>query len=521
MIYQQIMKINKIPVIAAALLITSCGMDYEQYASFDVYYPNAFVTANETVLESAALRDTCLYVSDNEINIQGGFEYAADDVIGYGHCWVKGNYEPTINKDSSNCKIYENFINSGDRFKTLISDLDHETSYSIRSFVITRDGNIGYNPEITKVTTATPHDKWFDEGFMMADAQTLPKRSDGVSITAIIDGDTITYFGLGRNGSNCFKDFYCYSSQTQTYKQVHDMPVALWGAAGFYLDTEDKNQNRIRRIYVCTGCRKAEGYSRTDFLRTAYVYNMERNEWKDVIMSWDGGTSSEMQMDVFMGSGRVGAVGFSLHGYGFVGLGHVEHNGQVTYLDDFYTFEMDNDGNGNGIDYRGFFSQMYKPFPNQSRTGASVAVLDETAYITGGIGEKGKNFNEMLRCTFTPPIDGDINAYKFTWHNISSKYPMPDDFKGRGFGVSFAMANSIYYGAGEESDGTLHSDFIKYDLTTNTISKCAPFKNGNPNETNKEFSRAFVINAGSRAYVGCGFVGGNEKFVNTRWVYRP
>jgi len=521
MIYQQIMKITKLPAIASVLLLASCGMDYEQYASFDVYYPNAFVTQSETVLESAALKDSCLFISDNEISIQGGFEYAANDVIGYGHCWVKGNHEPTINKDSSNCKIYENFINSGDKFKTLITDLEHETSYSVRSFVITRDGNIGYNPEITKVTTAIPHDKWFDEGLLMADSKALSRRSDGVSIMAITDDDTLTYFGLGRNGSNCFSDFYCYSAKKKEYKQVQSLPVALWGAAGFYLDTQDKNKRRIQRIYICTGCRKAEGYTRSDYTLNAYVYNMEKDSWKEVTMSWETGTTTSQQMDVFLGTGRTGAVGFSLHGYGFVGLGQIESSGQVGYLEDFYTFEMDVDDNGNGLDYRGFFDQMTQVFPYGSRSGAAISVLDDFAYISGGLGPKGKTYNDILRCNFTPPDNSDKDAYKFTWRNITENNNMPEDFKGRGYGVSFAFDNKIYYGAGEDSEGKLYSNFVKYDLTNNTLSKCASFKNGDPNETNKEFSRAFVINSGDRAFVGGGYVGGEEKFVNTLWVYRP
>ncbi len=501
--------------------MASCGMDYEQYAVFDVYYPNAFVTQSETVLESAALKDSCIYVSDNEISIQGGFEYAAENVIGYGHCWMKGNYEPTINKDSSNCIIYENFINSGDIFKTLIPGLEHETSYSVRSFVITRDGNIGYNPETTKVTTATPHDKWFDEGFMMAGGTDISKRSDGVSIMAVMDDDTITYFGLGRNGSNCFDDFYSYSSKKKEFKQLQSLPVRLWGAAGFFLDTQDKNKKRIQRLYICTGCRRAEGYNRADYTQNAYVYNMETNKWNEVSMTWDGGTSTEQQLAVFLGAGRTGAIGFSLHGYGFIGLGQAENNGQVSYFDDIYTFEMDHDANGNGIDYRGFFNKMTQLFPYESRTGAAVTVLDNMAYISGGIGNKGKVYNDMLRCNFTPPEDQDQKAYTFDWQSITKDNKLPDSFKGRGYGASFAIGNAIFYGGGEEPDGTLHSDFLKYDLATKTFSKCAPFKNGDPKADNKEFSRAFVINTGSRAYVGCGYVGGDSKYTNQIWVYRP
>ncbi len=514
------MRIYKIPIIASAMLLASCSMDYEQYASYDVYYPNAFVTQKEAVLESAALKDTCLYVSDNEISIQGGFEYADDDIIGYGHCWVKGNYDPYINKDSTNCIIHEKFVNSGDVFHSLITGLEHETSYSVRSFVITRNGNVGYNPEVAKITTAVPHDKWFDAGLISIGGKAMSQRADGVSIVAIEDDDTVTYFGLGRNGSSCYNDFYCYSAKKKEYRQLSNMKLALWGAAGFYLNTEDEKKNKIRRLYVGTGCTRADQYTFEDYTQQFFCYDMATNKWEQVSYFFDG-MAMDANLNVFAGQVRTGAVAFGIYGYGFVGLGECELYGEKLYPNDFYTFVMDSDEKGNATPSRGYFKQMTERFPYDTRSGMSAVEIEDNVYLAGGIGAKGKNFCDLYRCTFSAPEGGSVEAYSFKWTRLSDKYPFPADFKGRGYGVAFSIGNTFYWGSGEDCDGNCYSDFVKYELSSNRITKCAPYKNGDPAETNKEISRAFVINAGDRAYVGGGRVTGDDKYVNTNWVYRP
>lgn len=513
------MRLKGLSVIASALMITACGMDYEQFASYDVYYPNAFVTPNEAVLESAAFSDSCLFVSDTEISMQGGFEYAADDIIGYGHCWVKGNYEPTINKDSSNCIISQRFINSGDLFHSLISGLEHETSYSVRSFVITRDGHVGYNPQVTKVTTAVPHDKWFDAGILAA-KNPIPQRADGVSIVAITDDDTITYFGLGRDGSRCYDDFYQYSAKKKEFKQLQSLKSALWGAAGFYLNTEDENKNKIKRVYVGVGCKRADQYTIDDYTQEFYCYNPDANKWDQVSFFFDGAVRDE-SINVFAGQTRTGAVGFSMYGFGFVGLGECEMYGTKIYPNDFYTFVMDADDRGNATPNRGYFKQMTQKFPYEARSGMSAAAIDDMIYLAGGVGANGKNFCDLFSCYFQAPEGGSVEAYEFKWARLSDKNPFPAGFKGRGYGVAFAIGSNFYWGSGEDCAGNRYSDFVKYELSSNRILPCASYKNGDPNLDNKEISRAFVINAGDRAFVGGGRVNGEEKFVNSNWVYRP
>lgn len=514
------MKIAKLPVIAYAMLLSSCSMDYEQYASFDVYYPNAFVTQKEAVLGSAAYRDSSLYVSDNEISMEGGFEYADNDIIGYGHCWVKGNYTPYINKDSSNCIIHETFINSGERFHSLITGLEHETSYSIRSFVITRNGSVGYNPTVFKATTSVPHDKWYDCGLLNINGKAIPQRADGVSIVAEEDGDTVTYFGLGRNGSSCYNDFYCYSSKNKAYRQLSNMKVALWGAAGFYLDTEDDKKNKIRRIYVGTGCTRADNYTFDDYTQQFFCYDMATNKWEQVSFFFDG-AAMDASINVFAGQVRTGAVAFGIYGYGFVGLGECEMYGEKMYPNDFYTFVMDTDEKGNATPTRGYFKQMTQRFPYDTRSGMSAVAINDIVYLAGGIGAKGKNFCDMYRCAFSAPEGADVSAYEFKWTRLSDTHPFPDGFKGRGYGVAFSIGENFYWGSGEDSQGNLYSDFVKYELSSNRIIKCAPYKNGDPDEDNKEISRAFVINGGDRAFVGGGRISGEEKYVNNNWVYRP
>ncbi|MCR5453829.1 MAG: hypothetical protein K6F33_02425, partial [Bacteroidales bacterium] len=149
-----------------AATLAACQIDDEMYTSYDVYYPTAFATdSTNAVLGSAAMADVVVSKLDDRLIVEGGFMYMADNVVGYGHCWEKGKVEPVINEEGTNC-VYMEGKPSDNVFQTPIVNLECETEYSIRSFVVIKDKDgkeiVGYNTETLVAVTDMPHDKWFE-----------------------------------------------------------------------------------------------------------------------------------------------------------------------------------------------------------------------------------------------------------------------------------------------------------------------------------------------------------------------
>lgn len=518
------------------MALASCQMDNELFSIYDMYYPNAFVTNSGAVLSSAASTDSLLYSSDCEVSVMGGVESASLEIVGYGHCWEEGSKIPVIKKDSSNCIIIKSYLDSGDKFRTLITDLKCETIYSIRSFVILSDGTIGYNPDTLRIRTQMPHDKWFDSGDLDINGKVMAGRADGVSITTKTDdGDIVTYFGMGRNSSNTFGDFYKYSAKDHQYTQLASISeknrpnFGLWGAVGFYVDHTDEKHINYRRIYVGAGSMRVDPKVSEDYNTDFFVYDPAKGTWGRVTYIHPN-NPDQVSPPPF--SPRTGAVAFSFGGYGFIGLGEFNNNGVVSYQNDFYRFIMYTDRSGYAYPDRGYFEQMSEHFDLGFRSGCSVVNCgDNTSYILGGIGkglaDNDRIYRDIIRCVFTPPSYGSPDSYKFDW-KVWGQFP--DEFESRGFGMAFVIDNVIYYGGGEGYTNKVsgdrqrfYSDFMKFDLATRTASLCAPYKNGLESDdgVGPEISRAFVIPDVDRAYVGGGMEPSNNVYSNSVWVYRP
>ncbi|MCQ2973927.1 MAG: hypothetical protein MJ211_03870 [Bacteroidales bacterium] len=501
-------------ITVAALLLIGCNADDQLFSDYRVFYKNAFVTNSGSILESSAFSDSIIQVTDDIAIINGSFEYASpNEIIRYGHCWTKGNTLPTINSDSSNCTMFETNVESGNSFKSSIYNLIHETDYSVRSFVITSNGTVGYNPIQTKFKTSIPHDEWFDNGTINPQS-----RADGISVTLVQGNDTVTYFGLGRNASNCYNDFYTINSSTGKIEQLRNFPgKSRWGAVAFALNYEDKeSREKVRCIYVGLGCSDATG--KGGYEKDFYVYDIQKQKWEQVKYENNGKIYSDL---VFPGNERTGAIGFTLDDCGFVGLGS---NALDACHQDFYIFLMDRDHNNFPNPSRGYFEQMTDNFDFGYRTGASVFVIQNQAYIVGGKSNYGTYFNETIQCSFVNPGRKDV-PYYFTW---TKKKPFPGN--PRSFGATFSINGYGYYGTGEDENG-LYSDFYKYDAYNDKWTQCADYKNGeyqdDPSDKTQSISpavsRAFSLNVNDRGYIGGGYLGNNAgvKYSNFMWVYRP
>lgn len=530
-----------------AAILVACQIDDEMYTSYDVYYNSAFTTdSTKAVLGSAAKKDSLDTKFDVWLKVKGGFEYVADNVVAYGHCWVKGKEEPVIKSDGSNCKIYDGKPNVKDFFFTQIPNLECETEYSIRSFVIVKDKNgndiIGYNPETLVVVTDTPHDKWFEsEGFVKNGI--IAGRSDVLCVSTVLTGsehnDTLTFFGMGRSGDIVYSDLWCYSSHSKTFEQIPDLKnnagevMKLWGAIGFGINYGERDAAR-RLVYVGCGCARANNYKIDDYNKKFFVYDLDQRNWQQV--TYIDGKNQQLTRQPFQGEARTGGIGFSVREWGFVGLGEFETaqgKGAVHYHADFYLFMMDKDAKtGKYTPERGYFNQMTEDFGFGPRSGASVVVVDDNAYIFGGKGSKGY-YDELLTCHFSMPTNSRPDSYTFQWPKAESVFHFNDrfgedyDFKARAFGTAFAVGDNLFYGMGEGVDDddklTYYSDMIKIDRTQYfQTAVCAPYKNENIPENS--VSRATVIHGGDRVFVIGGAMQGTGDFTtysNSEWVYRP
>ena len=529
-------------------MLAGCQIDDEMHTIYDVYYKTAFTTdSTNAVLSSAAKADSLDKRWDEWITVKGGFEYVNSDIVEYGHCWVKGDGLPVINKQATNCVAFYNTPNSKESFYSTIKGLECETQYSVRSYVKTQDGRIGYNPEILVVTTDHPHDKWFEtQGFL--NSSIIANRSDCVNIMTVINGDTLTFFGMGRSGAVNYNDMWCYSSKKKTYEQIPPVKshtgeiMALWGAVGFVINYVE-NDIAHHLLYVGCGCSKPSGDLKiTDYNKKFFVYDIDTRQWAEV--SYLGDHDNVWLTEPFTGQPRTGGIGFAIREWGFVGLGEFQNGNTKAYHSDIYLFMMARDEKKQYTPTSGYFNPMTDDFGFGGRSGASVVVVEDNAYIMGGVGTKKNDnkeetvyYDDFIPCHFTMPINSRPDSYTFTWPQsdklirINEKLDdNPNDdhkvFKPRAYASAFSVNGSVFFGMGEGVDengnNEYYSDMVKFDLDVNyNPIICAPYQNADSPASRA--SRAIVINGGDRTFV----VGGQQDsegditYNSTEWVYRP
>ncbi len=541
-----------------ATMLIACQIDDGMYTSYDVYYETAFATdSTNAVLGTAAKKDSLKTKSDVRLEVKGGFEYVAGNVIRYGHCWVKGKDEPVINGDGSNCVSYEGKPDVKESFCTTITGLESETQYSIRSFVVIQGKNgkelIGYNPETLVVVTDTPHDKWFESNGFVKNG-IIAGRTDVLTVTTVVKDaekqDTLTFFGMGRAGDVSYSDLWCYSSHKKTFEQIPEIKnnsgevMRLWGAVGFGINCGE-NENARHVIYVGCGCTRPSNFKHEDYNKNFFMYDIDRHGWQQVSF-YDSKDQLAIRQP-FQGEARTGGVGFSIcNEWGFVGLGEFQFSqgSAVHYHTDFYIFMMSREDNGQYIPESGYFNQMTSSFSYGARTGASVVVIDENAFIIGGKGESGY-YDDVISCHFTPPVNSRPDSYLFQWAQSDRVVHFKDSFKEkvkdeegneklvgrefspRAFGAAFAVGDDIFYGMGEgvDTNGNLvyFSDMLKVNRSNMYLPiLCSPYSNVDAPES--RVSRAMVLHGGDRAFVVGGAMqgeGDSKIYSNSEWVYRP
>ena len=535
--------------LCTAFLAACQQIDDEMYTVYDVYYETAFITdSTNAVLSCAAKPDTPEKIWDVWIKVKGGFEYESSDIQEYGLCWIKGKGTPGSKGSETHYVPNGGYRDDEGNFYSDISGLECETEYTVCSYVKTKDGRIGYNPNVLYVTTDHPHDKWFEsQGFL--NHSIIAGRSDCVNIMTVIDGDTLTFFGMGRAGDRPYNDMWCYSSKKKTYEQIAPVKsrtgeiMALWGAVGFVINYVE-NDIAHHLLYIGCGCSKPSGdIKMTDYNKKFFVYDIDTRQWEEV--TYLGDNHDILLKEPFPGEVRTGGIGFAIREWGFIGLGEFQNGSTTHYHKDIYLFMMAKDENKQYSPTSGYFNQMTADFGFGKRSGASVVVVEDNAYIIGGVGSVSKEngpeekvyYDDFIPCHFTMPINSRPDSYTFSWPHPDKIRHFNDNFldengegynfKSRAYASVFSVDGSVYYGMGEGVDENgkkeYYSDMIKYDLKVNYIPKlCTPYTNADSRES--RVSRATVINSGDRVFVVGGETadeGNDAQYSSSEWVYRP
>ena len=239
----------------------------------------------------------------------------------------------------------------------------------------------------------------------------------------------------------------------------------------------------------------------------------------EVILEWT-------QKEDFEGSGRAGAVAFSIGNKGYLGTGY-DSNGNKN---DFWEYNPDNDTWSQKADFGGtkrYFAVgfsignkgyigtgydtgttkdfwEYSPISNQwlqksdfsgsARYSAVGFSIDGKGYIGTGNGYSVGNMNDFWE--YNPDTD--------TW---SQK----EDFGGtkRNNAVGFSIGDKGYIGTG--NDGSYKNDFWEYNPLTNQWKQKANFI-GSARKSAVGFS------IGDKGYIG---IGNNGYSINDFWEYNP
>ncbi len=197
------------------------------------------------------------------------------------------------------------------------------------------------------------------------------------------------------------------------------------------------------------------------------------------------GQNTWEQRDSVGGPPKSACVGFSVNGFGFIGLGF----DQFEYKRSVYLY------NSNFDNWEKMNSMGSTTGQGLERSSAVAFVAKYKAYVGTGQGA-----NPYLRDFW------EYNSSSNTWTQVA-------DFAGssRREAAAFGIYDFGYVGTGIDSSGTLKKDFWKYDPTLNTWTSISDFGG-----TARKQAVSFAM--GGQGYVGTGDDG---SFTNDFWQYEP
>lgn len=247
----------------------------------------------------------------------------------------------------------------------------------------------------------------------------FPGPARGFAVAFSING--IGYYGLGFGLiPNFMSDFWAYNPATDTWTQVSAFPdMARFGAVGFSVGSKG---------YV------GAGYA-LDPINNTLTHVSDFWEYDPVLDTWT-------QKTAIPGSGRRNAVGISLNGKGYVGLGRDASSS----FNDFYEYAPATDS---WITKQSMFGQ--------GRDGACVFTYGGELFVVGG--------NETASTVTSHSTCVAYNPTANTWSYLS-------DFTGGkivgGLGVSFS--NTAFIGVGLMIPSMQGDEWWQYTPTATSLS---------------------------------------------------
>lgn len=245
---------------------------------------------------------------------------------------------------------------------------------------------------------------------------------DGVgrSMACAFTIDQKGYICCGYRGANkaLLKDCWAYDINGNYWTQCADMPDEAQGrqsATAFTVNGKG---------YVTTGAIKDE----PSYLDDTWEYDPITDKWT--------------QMDNFPGGKRMGAIGFSIGNYGYVGTGYNDN-----YLKDFYRFDPTAPS--------GSQWEITSGFGGYKRRFASVFVINDVAYIC--LGENNGSTTEDFW-----KFDGSSWTKLRDISNSNSDEDYDDDYAIMRYqAVAFEIDGVGYIATGYKGAAT--ADYWRYD----------------------------------------------------------
>ncbi len=511
------MKHIKITTLLLLIIFTiACKYDEKGYSFVREYDKGSYETHASAVKYISGKPDTLIAVRDVYAKIEEKITYVdpKDSILIYGHAWSTNekiritdstatfNFEGKLDKDGNPVPEAYAKLKAGDRFFSVMANLQPETSYYTSSYVITgsiKNGVVTYkdtafNPKETIVITEAPKDIW-------EEMYEYPNTSGEGGISFAYKDEI--YVGVTRDKFGVDKEILKYSPITGEWTKFIDYPTNASGCVAFVIEHVKVNIGVWSDYLYVGGGYRVNDKGKIEYLKDFYRLTLDKPNNKTWV-KMKGGKSE------FPGLPRRNAIAFTINNRGYVGLGDTK---QGIVLDDLY--ELDPTKSNAQSPY-GTWREVAR-FKGGDRTGASSFTIKNSAFICGGMdyveGQGGgKRYNDLWMYRKTDPNG------KGAWVRKTS---MPGD--ARAFACGLTIEEFGYVGTGETDNG-LVNDFWRYNPFINRWEKIAQFL-GVP--------RKFAIGQGVkygeddyRGYVGIGVSDktdepGEKNFQKDFYQYRP
>lgn len=482
------------------ILSAACKYDEKAYSFIREYDSGTYTTSQGASKYISGIPDTVTIIRDVYAKVEETVthtNHGKDSILIYGHTWATypnakitdstATFYMIDNDQDGKPDAFMDTLNAGETFESVMVNLLPETSYYIRSYVITGDISNGqavyrdtaFNPVETLITTEAPQDIW--EERVPFDGE----QGDGAISFSYKDE---IYIGLVNNQLGLTDEIYKYSPLTDTWTQATTYPgTPVTHAVAFVITNVRVNVGVYKDYaYIGTGYR-IDG---TDTIPSFefWRWNLTDDNW--VKMS---------DLSQFTGFSRYGAIAFTLENKGYVGLG-TGPNGTV--LTDIFQL----DPTATDADHpQGEWNPMTSFRPGK-RTGAAVFKINNTAFVFGGTDDEGNLHNDLWM--FRQTIDG-----KGAWVQKKSLPSTP-----RTGACGFTIEEFGYVGTGQDAD-SLCSDFWRYNPFIDEWTQRA-YYGGGPRVNAVGEGIKFGDND-FRGYMGLGRGSSTTDYFNDFWQYRP